>query len=171
MMRRVVALLRGVNVGGVKVPMPDLKRMCIEAGFQDAVTYVNSGNAVFSTDRAEAAVKAELERRLTAFAGRPIGVMLRDGPEMAAVLAGNPWPERESKYTVAIFLDEPPAPDTLDALRNVSDEEVVLGRREIYVWYGSGQGRSKLIIPAAKNGTARNMNSVAKLAEMTAGEG
>ncbi len=60
--RRVVALLRAVKVGGIKVPMSDLKRICIEAGFADAV---------FSTDRREAEVKAELERRLTAFVGRP----------------------------------------------------------------------------------------------------
>ena len=64
MMRRLVALLRGVNVGGVKVPMADLKRICSEAGFAEVATYVNSGNAVFSTDRSEAEVEAELERRL-----------------------------------------------------------------------------------------------------------
>ncbi len=169
MTRRLVALLRGVNVGGVKVPMADLKRICIEAGFEDVATYVNSGNAVFSTDSSEAEVKAELERRLAASVGRPIPVLVRDSAEMAAVLAGNPWPDREGKYTVAIFLDEPPVKDALATIKNkAADEEVVLGKREIYVWYGSGMGRSKLAIPAARNGTARNMNSVRKLAEMTA---
>jgi uncharacterized protein (DUF1697 family) len=48
----------------------------------------------------------------------------------------------------------------------VKDEEIRLGAREIYVYYGSGMGKSKLKIPAAKSGTARNMNTVAKLAEM-----
>jgi uncharacterized protein (DUF1697 family) len=43
-----------------------------------------------------------------------------------------------------------------------------LGAREIYVYYASGMGRSKLRIPGAKSGTARNMNTVAKLAEMAA---
>jgi uncharacterized protein (DUF1697 family) len=43
-----------------------------------------------------------------------------------------------------------------------------LGAREIYVRYGAGIGRSKLKIPAAKTGTARNMNTIAKLAEMAA---
>ena len=168
-MRRLVALLRGVNVGGVKVPMADLKRICSEAGFADVVTYVNSGNAVFSTDRAEAEVKRELEQRLAELVGRPIAVLVRDGAEMAAVLAGNPWPEREDKFAVAIFLDEAPAKDALVTIKNkAADEEVVLGKREIYVWYGSGMGRSKLAIPAAKNGTARNMNSVRKLAELAA---
>ena len=45
-------------------------------------------------------------------------------------------------------------------------EKMVLGEREIFVHYGDGMGRSKLRIPAARAGTARNMNTVAKLAEL-----
>lgn len=48
------------------------------------------------------------------------------------------------------------------------DEEIRLGRRELYVLYPGGMGRSKLNLPAARDGTARNMNTVAKLAEMAA---
>ena len=48
------------------------------------------------------------------------------------------------------------------------DERIALGTREIYVHYGEGMGTSKLKIPAAKLGTARNMNTVAKLTEMAA---
>ena len=43
---------------------------------------------------------------------------------------------------------------------------IALGLREIYVHYGDGMADSTLRIPAAKAGTARNMNTVAKLAEM-----
>ena len=50
-----------------------------------------------------------------------------------------------------------------------ADEEIRLGRREIYVHYGNGMGRSRLKIPAAKAGTARNINTISKLAEMAAG--
>ena len=49
---------------------------------------------------------------------------------------------------------------------NQTTEQIQLGLRELYVYYPSGQGDSKLKIPAAKSGTARNMNTVAKLAEM-----
>ncbi len=41
-----------------------------------------------------------------------------------------------------------------------------LGDKEIFVFYGSSMGRSKLKIPAAKTGTGRNMNTVAKLVEI-----
>ena len=71
--------------------------------------------------------------------------------------------------TMAVFLDRAPPADTLAGLRGRKDEEVRLGRREIYIHYGEGMAKSKLVIPAAKTGTARNMNTVAVLARM-AGE-
>jgi len=67
---------------------------------------------------------------------------------------------------VAIFLDEKPPKDAIENAKNIADERMALGTREIYVHYPSGQGRSKLKIPAAARGTARNMNTVAKLAEL-----
>ena len=59
-------------------------------------------------------------------------------------------------------------PDALDKATGLADETMALGEREIFVHYGSGMGRSKLRIPAAKAGTARNMNTVAVLAKMAA---
>ena len=67
-----------------------------------------------------------------------------------------------------IFLDEAPPKDTLAHVRGQKDEKIKLGKREIYVHYGEGMGKSKLVIPAAKSGTARNMNTVAVLAKMAA---
>ena len=61
---------------------------------------------------------------------------------------------------------QPPPADALDAAKNVDDERMALGKREIYVHYPRGQGQSRLAIPAAAEGTARNMNTVAKLAEL-----
>ena len=69
---------------------------------------------------------------------------------------------------MAIFLDTPPPPDALDHAVGVKGEQMALGRREIYVLYDEGMGHSKLRIPAAKAGTARNLNTVARLAEMVA---
>jgi uncharacterized protein (DUF1697 family) len=69
---------------------------------------------------------------------------------------------------VAIFLDEPPPGDTLERVTGGNGEEIRLGKREIYVHYGDGMADSKLKIPAAAAGTARNMNTIAKLAEIAA---
>src|SRR5215468_5592627 len=144
-MPRYIALLRAVNVGGTgKLPMADLKSICLDAGFTRVETYIASGNVVFESKGATSKVAAE----------------------MAAVLKANPFPKTEPKITYAIFLDQRPPRDALDHTTGQTDEEMRLGAREIFVHYPSGMGRSKLRIPVAKAGTTRNMNTVAKLAEM-----
>ena len=166
-MTKYVALLRAVNVGGTgKLPMTDLASLCRDAGFDHVETYIASGNVVFEAKEPPAKVKSALEARLQAYAGKPVGVLLRTAAEMKAVLAGNPFQEHPPKFTVVIFLDRQPPSDAFDHAVGKSDEEMRLGAREIYVHYGAGMGRSKLRIPAAKQGTARNMNTVARLVRM-----
>ena len=166
-----VALLRAVNVGGTgKLPMRDLAAMCEAAGFTKVRTYIASGNVVFESPLTEASVKAELESRLAAYAGRAVGVCVRSAREMAAVCAANPFAHAPGARAVAIFLDQPPPPDAAEQAKGQAPDELIqLGAREIYVLYGAaGQGHSKLRIPAAKSGTARNLNTVARLAQMAA---
>ena len=164
-----VALLRAVNVGGTgKLPMSELKAMCEELGFGQVKTYIASGNVVFTSRKSESAIKTALEKRLKAYTGKPVGAAVRSAAEMAQVLADNPFPKAKPNRTVAIFLDGKPPKDTLSAVRGQKNEEIECGRREIYVHYGDGMGQSKLVIPAAKTGTARNLNTVATLAKMAA---
>ncbi len=165
-----IGLLRAVNVGGTgKLPMSELKAIGIADGFAKVQTYIASGNVVFRTNRSAATVKAALEKRLQAYSGKPVGVVLRTAQEMAAVLKSNPFPKSPPNRTLAIFLDGPPPADALDDIRGQQSEEVRLGKREIFVAYGAGMGRSKLRIPAAAKGTARNINTIAKLVELASG--
>src|SRR5438445_13792770 len=164
-----VALLRAVHGGGTgKLPMSDLNEFCEELGFGAVRTYIASGNVVFTSRKSEAAIKAALEKRLEAYAGKPVGVLVRSASEMARVAAENPFPKAAPNRTVAIFLDRAPPKDALAGVRGQKDEEIRLGRREIYVHYGDGMGQSQLVIPAAKTGTARNLNTVATLAKVAA---
>jgi uncharacterized protein (DUF1697 family) len=162
-----VALLRAVNVGGTgKLPMTDLKAICEKLGFTNVRTYIASGNVIFETRQSESAIKSALESALGKYAGKPVGVLVRTAAELKKVLADNPFPDKAPNRTVAVFLDGRPPRDTLSSVRGAVDEEIRLGRREIYVHYGDGMARSKLRIPAAIAGTARNMNTVAKLVEL-----
>jgi uncharacterized protein (DUF1697 family) len=166
-MTRYVALVRAVNVGGTaRLPMSELKAMCSDAGFTRVETYIASGNVVFESRSAPSKAKAELERRLQAYVGKPVGVVVRSAAELQAVLQANPFPKADPKYAYAFFLNETPRADALAHVGGQQDEQLHLGKREIYVHYPSGMGRSKLKIPAAKAGTARNMNTIAKLAEI-----
>lgn len=162
-----VALLRAVNVGGTgKLPMTELKAMCEAEGFAQVRTYIASGNVVFTASAPESRVKTALEARLKSFAGALIPVAVRTAQEIAAVLENNPFPKQPPNKTVAIFLDNKPPKNALAAVKGQADEEIRLGKREVYVYFPNGQGRSKLKIPAAQAGTARNMNTVAALAKL-----
>jgi uncharacterized protein (DUF1697 family) len=167
-----VLLLRAVNVGGAgALAMSDLKRLCEKAQFRKVRTYIASGNVVAEREGAEAEAKAALEAELGAYAGKPVGVIVRTAAEMSKVVVNNPFPDRAANRNVAIFLDHAPPPDALKDAKGQANEEARLGAREIYVHYPDGIGRSKLRIPAARDGTARNMNTVARLAAMAADRG
>ncbi len=162
-----VALLRAVNVGGTgKLPMTDLKKLCEDAGCTDVRTYIASGNVLLRSTLTASRLKSVLEKRLHAYAGKQVGVMIRTAAEMKSVVKQNPFPKGAPNRVVAIFLYKPPPRDALAGVSGRKDEELDVGKREIYVHYGDGMGASKLKIAAARNGTARNMNTVSKLAAM-----
>lgn len=163
-----VALLRAVNVGGTsKLPMSDLKALARELGFERPRTYIASGNLIFSSRLPEGEVRTALEDSLAAHMGKRVPAMVRTAAEMAAVLEGNPFKDSPPTRVLATFLNEPPPKDALAGVRGQDGERLALGKREIYVDYCGGLlGRSKLVIPAAATGTARNMNTVAKLVKL-----
>ena len=153
-------------MAGTTLRMSDLKAIAEELGFEQPRTFIASGNLLFASAKSERAIKAALEAALRKHMSRDVGVMVRTADEMARVAATNPFADEPGNKVVAIFLDEAPPKDALERAKNVADERMALGTREIYVHYPDGQGRSKLKIPAAAAGTARNMNSVRKMAEM-----
>jgi uncharacterized protein (DUF1697 family) len=167
-MQSFIALLRAVNVGGTgRLPMEELKAMCTEIGFRDVRTYIASGNAIFRSTWSEARVKAALEERLQVYAGKAVGVAMRSAAEMAQIAAANPFADAPGNRVMAIFMDRQVTPDMLDGVTGrAADEFLSLGKREIFIHYASGLAQTKLRIPAAKTGTARNMNTVAKLASL-----
>jgi uncharacterized protein (DUF1697 family) len=164
-----VALLRGVNlVGTSALKMADLKAIAGELGLDNARTYIASGNLLFTSDEPEEKLRRMLEHRLQKHMGKEVRVMLRTVDEMEAVVRDNPFREICGNKVQAFFINDPPPPTLLETARNKADDERVATRaREVYVAYGEkGIGRSRLRIPAAEAGTARNMNTVAKLAEL-----
>lgn len=163
-----VALLRAVNVGGTsKLPMADLRDLAAQIGFDRPSTYIASGNLIFSSGEEEEAVRAMIEERLAAHMGKPVPVMVRTAAELEQIVKANPFKDAPGRRVLATFLTEPPPKDALDHARGLDGERLALGKREIYVDYcGRLLGRSRLVIPAAATGTARNMNTVAKLAEL-----
>lgn len=164
-----VALLRGMNlVGNSSLKMADLKAIAGELGLEKARTYIASGNLLFTSTKPEEQLRAMLEERLQAHMGKDVRVMLRTADEMEEIVRANPFSDAAGNRVQAFFLNEPPPAGLPEIVRNKADDErVTAGTREIFVAYGDqGIGRSRLRIPAAEAGTARNMNTVAKLASL-----
>lgn len=164
-----VALLRGVNlVGKSTLKMADLKAIAEELGLESVRTYIASGNLLFQSKKPEEKLRRMLEKELQVHMSKDVRVMLRTADEMAEVVRANPFTDQAENRVQAYFMNEPPPRDLLETVRNKADDErVAAGSREVFVAYGErGIGKSRMRIPAAEAGTARNMNTVAKLAEL-----
>lgn len=164
-----IALLRAVNVGGTgKLPMAELRAMAGRIGFENPRTYIASGNLVFESAMTADDARAALEAALEAYAGKPVGVVMRSPDAMQAVLDANPFPEAAGNRCIVHFLEAAPPDDLETTLRHRADEQIAAGEREIYIHYGEGMAQSKLVVPATKTGTGRNLNTVAKLIALAA---
>lgn len=164
-----VALLRAINVGGTgKLPMAELKAICEALGFADVTTFIQSGNVLFRSDLGAADVERRLDEALGKALGKKPGVMLRSRKELDAVVANAPFPDAKPNHLLVSFLPEAAPRNALNGMVAPDGEEAVVAGREIYVHFPIGAGKSKLKLAALKPGTARNMNTVRKLAEMAA---
>ena len=176
--RAVVALLRGVNLGGTnRVQMDALREMCEGLGLREPKTYLQSGNVVFGTAEQDLVrLGKRMEKAIEAEFGFRTDVILRTGAEMEHVVARNPFAKRRgidpSKLLVT-FLAGDPDPDAREQVRHMKadPEELYIDGREVYIYFPNGMARPKLSwVAIAKTlktqGTGRNWNSVIKLLEM-----
>jgi uncharacterized protein (DUF1697 family) len=164
-----VALLRAVNVGGTgKLAMTDLKAMCEGVKLERVRTYIASGNVVFITHLTQAQVVVALEATLLKHMGKPVGVVVRSAAELEAIAANNPFSGAPGNRVVALCLPKRPNSSDIANVTGQRDEVLALGTREIYVHYVAGIAESKLKLPISRVGTARNMNTIIKLAAMCA---
>jgi uncharacterized protein (DUF1697 family) len=156
-----IALLRSVNVGGTgKLPMADLKALCVKAGFTNVRTYIASGNVVLDAKVPAARVKAALEAALHKRVGKPIQVLIRTADELEAVVAANPYPEAAPNQLIVLFLDHEPRESSIADWPIPGRERMTLRGRELFLHFPDGQGTSKLRVPFADVGTGRNLNTV-----------
>ncbi len=162
-----IALLRGINVGGVILPMTELRTICESAGLKNVRTYIQSGNVLFNSAESEHALVSLLETSLETHKARQIRVMIRTVEELKATLATNPFSHAPPSRVGVLFLSEVPPEDFMKDLVIPGGEEIVAGTRELFIHYPDGMGRSKLKLPKAfAAGTMRNMNTVAKLVQL-----
>lgn len=167
-MARVAVLLRGVNVGGHnRIAMADLRGLLEGLGCTDVASYLQSGNAVVTSDAAGLAgqVEAALEDEL----GLSVSVLCRTAAELDAVVAANPF-EPDPTLLHAVFLSAQVEASLFDAAA-LAPDRVEVGDRVLYVRYAGGSHASPVATVLSGRrfpvvATARNWRTVLALQEL-----
>jgi uncharacterized protein (DUF1697 family) len=169
-----IALFRGINVGGNNLlPMTELAGILERAGCTSVRTYIQSGNAVFSTRKRDPKkIADEIGAKILEVRGFRPKVMLLGLPELEQAIKNNPFKAAEGKALHFFFLESVPKKPDLAALTalEVESERFALEGTVFYLYTPEGFGRSKLAAKVERclgvAGTARNWNTVARLMTM-----
>jgi uncharacterized protein (DUF1697 family) len=174
---RYVALLRSVNIGGYgRMAMNDLRGTFGSLGYDDVVTYIQSGNVLFSTSsRSEDAIVEAIENRIAHDFGDSPAVLLRTVTDLRHIGSKSPFAKKgadPARHHVT-FLDEAPSKAALQALQlpPSGKDELVVDGREVYVNTPDGYAGTKYTGTFIERrlgvvSTTRNWNTVTKLCEL-----
>jgi uncharacterized protein (DUF1697 family) len=170
-MKMQIALLRGVNLGSRKVVMSELRAVCEAAGCSEARTLLASGNVVVNAKLAGEKLERKLEEAIAAQLGLETDVFVRAAAELEDVVAANPFADfarKDPSHLQVYFLREAPGAAERKAVEAPQEgpEEASVAGRQVYVTFPEGIGRSKWKLKLKQSSTARNWNTVVKLAGM-----
>lgn len=170
-----IILFRGMNTGGVRAPVSDLRAMAEAMGLGNPHTLLASGNLVVESDRdpaeLETAIEAEMERRFDL----KVAAMVRTPADWRALIAANPFATEaaaEPAKVLAMVMKAGIKAGALDGCRALSEggERVEAVGNVLYFWFPSGQGQSAIFKKATPRllgmGTGRNWNTILKLGAM-----
>ncbi len=178
-MPRYVALLRSVNVAGHgRIAMQDLRESFSSLGYDDVVTYIQTGNVLFTTSsKSEKAIVEAIEAQLAKDFGDAPAVLLRTVSEVRRVGSASPYAKAgadPARHHVTFLATAPSKAvlQQLDLPPSGRDELVVEGR-EVYVHTPNGYAETKYTGTFLERrlgvvSTTRNWNTVTKLSALAA---
>lgn len=172
-MRKYIAFLRAINVGGTTIiKMADLKKMFESFGLENVQTYIQTGNVLFESPETSASrLEEQIERQLEKASGKPIRVFVRTMKEVAALVENCPFEPGPGETVHVVILGKKPAKKNIDALiagQSRTDEFAVRGktafnlRRDRDASIFSNNFIEKVL---GVSGTTRNLTTIKKLAE------
>ncbi len=168
-----VALLRGINVGGKnKVDMGLLKTAFEELGYENVVTYINSGNIIFESGNSDKNLIEDIESMLVDKFDVKVPVVLRSREDINNLCSKIPrdWTNDNEQKTDVLFLwPEVDNSNVLKKIRMNKDVDIVKYLSGAIVWNTKRSDVSKSgLILLVKNDlykkvTVRNINTVRKI--------
>jgi uncharacterized protein (DUF1697 family) len=171
-MKRYIAFLRAVNVGGTTIiKMSDLKRMFESFGLENVETFIQTGNVIFDSDETKAAMLEEqIENQLAKAFGKRLRLFVRTTREVAAMVEACPFDPQPGETAYVAILEKKPDKKSIDALLSFSseaDDFAVIGKEVFNLRHDrdasifSNNFIEKTLSVA---GTTRNMTTIKKLA-------
>lgn len=170
-----IILFRGMNTGGVRAPVAELRAMAEGMGLKTPRTLLASGNLVVESGVAAGALEADVEAAMEKTFGLKVAAMVRTPEQWATLIAANPFPGEAKDHpakVVAMVMKEAIRPGALEAVNALArdGERVEAVGGDLFFWFPNGQGESQIFKKATPRmmgmGTGRNWNTVLKLAEM-----
>lgn len=178
-MNKLICLLRGVNMTGHnKIRMTELASLFTRLGFKYPVTYIQSGNVVFSNsgNLTEKQIADTIGKAIANEYNYNIPVLIRTPDELRTIIRNNPYSgvnDFDPSKLAVLFLVEQPTDLQIDKVRNIDypPDKFVISGREIFIYCPNGFGKSKLYTNFFENkmkvsGTARNWKTVLSLLEL-----
>lgn len=178
-MNTYIALLRGINVSGQHIiKMVDLKDLFICLGFENVITYIQSGNIIFKSAILN---KMEIITKITEGIKEKynytVPVLVLSKQEINFIFSSNIFLKRDGidiKKLHVTVLDQLPSKDGIPLLNNycTNKEEVIVKGNTIFSYFPNGVGRSKFTLNVIESklktkGTSRNWNTITKLVELS----
>jgi uncharacterized protein (DUF1697 family) len=170
-MKKQIAFLRGINVGNIRIKMPDLKLTFESLGFQQVKTYLQTGNVVFESDKTLEEIKPILEKTLSETFHYEAFLQLYDFDVLSNIIDNYPHERDENHHAYIIFIDNEIIFEDLKNIAENTDEPIKTGNQVIYWKVVKGESLdtpfSKIIAKAKykKNTTVRNINTLEKMIE------
>lgn len=167
-----VIFLRGINVGGIRVPMAELKECLSRLPVTDIKTFLQTGNVVCKSELFIAPLKDKVEHALSEKFNYTAHVLIYPEATLAGIISDYPFLKDELKHSYILFCQSQTIADELISHKNSLDkdiEDIAQGNSVIYwtVLKGSTTNTffSKIIAkPKYKSVTTnRNINTLQKM--------
>ena len=171
-MAKYIAFLRGINVGNIRIKMTDLKAAFDNMGFTDVVTYLQTGNVVFYSDKTLDVIKPSLEKGLSDTFKYNAYVLLYPFDVLTAIITACPFESSTTRHNYVMFISNPAIFDELHTLSRGLGEEAQLIEAGNGVLYWQVEIGKSLDTPFAKLTakakykscvTVRNINTLEKM--------
>lgn len=172
-----IALLRGINLGEKnKIDMKLLKQMFEQVGMNDVVTYINTGNIIFSyKGLSKTELSCILEEAIHNDFGLQIKVVVRSVDDVKGIINAIPdtWKNDKDMTSDVMFLwdeiDDESVLENLVIKPNIDTVKYVPGA---ILWSVDKKnvtksGKSKIVVSEIyKQVTVRNVNTARKIYEL-----